>query len=252
MSYSYDAIVIPLCFLISALSLKLYSKDFHKLDYLSLLCATALLIPTKQFAYLPFALIPWIYLIIKRFSFKHLMVGISLIIVAGVICYALINQNLFPVSIKNMLANRKCVAWAKSYSYSLLALIKDPVLSLKIIAATVYQHTDFYLDSMIGKDLGWFEIVLPVIYPAFISLITLAVLFDKEKQENSKVVWLNAILMIALTIVFIYMGMLISWTQKNYLAIEGVQGRYLIAIFPLILIFISDKIKLKITGNQIK
>lgn len=124
----------------------------------------------------------------KRFSFKHLMVGISLIIVAGVICYALINQNLFPVSIKNMLANRKCVAWAKSYSYSLLALIKDPVLSLKIIAATVYQHTDFYLDSMIGKDLGWFEIVLPVIYPAFISLITLAVLFDKEKQENSKVV----------------------------------------------------------------
>lgn len=65
MSYSYDAIVIPLCFLISALSLKLYSKDFHKLDYLSLLCATALLIPTKQFAYLPFALIPWIYLIIK-------------------------------------------------------------------------------------------------------------------------------------------------------------------------------------------
>lgn len=58
--------------------------------------------------------------------------------------------------------------------------------------------------------------------------------------------------MIALTIVFIYMGMLISWTQKNYLAIEGVQGRYLIAIFPLILIFISDKIKLKITGNQIK
>lgn len=252
MSYSYDAIVIPLCFLISALSLKLYSKDFHKLDYLILLCATALLIPTKQFAYLPFALIPWIYLIIKRFSFKHLMVGISLIIVAGVICYALINQNLVPVSIKNMLANRKYVAWAKSYSYSLLALIKDPVLSLKIIAATVYQHTDFYLNSMIGKDLGWFEIVLPVIYPAFISLITLAVLFDKEKQENSKVFWLNAILMIALTILFIYMGMLISWTPKNYLAIEGVQGRYLIAIVPLILIFISDKIKLQITGNQIK
>ena len=249
MSYSYDVIVISLSFLIAALSLKLYNEDFHKLDYLILLTATMLLIPTKQFAYAPYALIPWLYLLIKRFSFKSLLASVGAITLIALICYALINQNLFPFPVKSMLTNRKFIDWSQDYSYSILSLIKDPVLSLKIAATTIYSQTDFYTSSIIGKDLGWFEIKLPIIYPAFISLITLAVLFDKDQKKYSSSFWLNAVLLSALSILFIFVGMLFAWTPKSSFAILGVQGRYIIAVLPLILMFISDKIDLKVNGE---
>lgn len=252
MSYSYDVIVISLSFLIAALSLKLYSEDFHKLDYLILLIATMLLIPTKQFAYAPYALIPWLYLLIKRFSFKSLLASVGAITLIALICYALINQNLFPFPVKSMLTNRKFIDWAQDYSYSILSLIKDPVLSLKIAATTIYSRTDFYFSSIIGKDLGWFEISLPIIYPAFISLITLAVLFDKDQKKYSSSFWLNAVLLSVLSILFTFAGMLFGWTPKSSLSILGVQGRYIIVVLPLILMFISDKIDLKVNGKLLK
>ena len=235
--------------MIAALSLKLYNEDFHKLDYLILLTATMLLIPTKQFAYAPYALIPWLYLLIKRFSFKSLLASVGAITLIALICYALINQNLFPFPVKSMLTNRKFIDWSQDYSYSILSLIKDPVLSLKIAATTIYSQTDFYTSSIIGKDLGWFEIKLPIIYPAFISLITLAVLFDKDQKKYSSSFWLNAVLLSALSILFIFVGMLFAWTPKSSFAILGVQGRYIIAVLPLILMFISDKIDLKVNGE---
>ena len=252
MSYSYDAIILPLCFLIAALSLKLYEQDCHKLDYFILMGATILLIPTKQFVYLPYALIPWLYLLIKRFSFKSLIITTCIIAVVGIISYCSINQNLFPLALDKLLGNRSYIKWANQYSYSILSLIKDPILALKVLAGTVYNKLDFYVSSLIGKDLGWFEINLPIIYPAFISLITLSVIFDKNEKNNSNKFWLNAIIMLCITVVFMFAGMLLFWTPVTYLYVEGVQGRYLITVLPLLLIFVSDKIKLKIIGNQLK
>ena len=57
-------------------------------------------------------------------------------------------------------------------------------------------------------------------------------------------------LMSLLNIIFIFTGLLFTWTPSTSYAILGVQGRYFIPIGALILLFFNDKLSVNIDNSN--
>ena len=78
--------------------------------------------------------------------------------------------------------------------------------------------------------MGWVEIEISEVIPMlFLLLLVLSVLKTREEPFYVKTwhKWCAGLICLACTGI-ILAGMLLTWTPRNYISIEGVQGRYFI------------------------
>lgn len=232
---SYDVFLLCLAPLILAVFLRvLWLKNFWK--WLVLLVVLILLfVLVKSGYYLMVGLIP-IALWVK---FKDLMISKPWIV--SIVMLACVPGIIFFV---RFLGNNVESDWGLINGGYQLEIIKhDPWWVLRIIEDTWVAKRDFYFRGMMGY-FGWLDYEFDL-YQYFIIIGTLLALMalTVSKIKRPKTDWLGWVMIggiILGTYVLIEMGFLMQWTAVGSSVVEGVQGRYLLPVLPLVLLWISQ------------
>ena len=233
-SLSYDAVIIPICFLLFAYVLKLsaFSENTritnHDIAIISII--TFFLGGVKQ-AYLPL-LLTLFAIPIHRFGSKKRYFNCILLVISIVLISLFIPQLINQSIIKNIPQT------AKEYEN----LQKDYLISHKeqipiIIQNTIKEYDYFYLASYFGI-LGWLDTYLPFPFLILFCLIFFfTILIDSAETGHIflrlRVLSLTTLL---LSIIGMFTKMYISWTSLPWIMgvganrIAGIQGRYFIPL----------------------
>ncbi len=240
---STDALTLGLCFIFIAYTLRIALDERHtkltKKDYI-IFGVLISLITICKFAYLPLI---FMYFMIPKEKFesqkiRHIyfwtLLGINII-------YVLI----FVLSVIHITKGLNSF-WnytPKSQLELLKFIFTHPITYLKGVAATTAKLLPEYADTLIGR-LGWVDTILPkfVTY-SYMFLLALAAIFTtSDENENinydlkDKIIGMMIFLsvyLIALTSVF--------FIFQHWPIMEGLQGRYLLAAFPLFCLFFNSK-----------
>lgn len=237
-SFSYDSTVLALCFLYTGvllyLTLEAKSVTWHHIVLLALLFAwaapaklvyvglafTLLIIPGEKFA--------------KRY-WKY--VSVAIVIFAGAVMILLTRfQTVVTIgsSTGGMLVEQT--------TYSVSYLLENPSKIVSVIYGTIIGQGTYYLETMIGQNLGWLEIMIPgyIIYGFWTVLIISAIRKTTEKQVLSAGQRLWIFLVLAGVASLVGLALLFDWTpiESNY--VYGIQGRYFLPMLPLLLILCKN------------
>jgi len=121
-------------------------------------------------------------------------------------------------------------------------ILKNPFNYIQIIWDTFEKNGEFYLLTFVGSELGCLDINIPKIN-ILIMLLGLVLLPFLEKnnlsfERKQKVL---IILIFVILILLIMTGLYMTWTSVGGEIINGVQGRYFIPVFILILLSMIKK-----------
>lgn len=253
MSFSYDSMIIGISIALVCQCLYIaFGKGDIKVRDLVLYCIfAALLAMTKNGAYLPLC---GIAIIIPFARFKDRKQYLKCIgIVAASIAVAFLIQNIGVFTGASQGANiqtgeSNIIGWANEEGYTIPYILQNKKQFLKLVANTAVFMPDFYIQGLIGKILGWFNIQFSetIVY-IMIILLTMSVFYQEEEGnvlKKGQKAWIFVLSMCCLGI--IELGMLLNWTPISCTMVEGVQGRYFIPFFfPFLLIFRSRNIVIK-------
>lgn len=234
-SFSYDAVITGTILLYSCYCIALaYNeepvkpKDILVMGLLGIvfiygksgiylpMCLLALLIPAKKFG--------------GRRAWGICMAGLFILPVLS-----FLNKNTVAVNyIATTTEATATVGSSTTSGYTIGYFLEQPLELVRILANTVSDKTAFYLESLAGQKMGWVEIEISQVIPMlFLFLLVLSVLKTREEPFYVKKwhKWLSVFICLACTGI-ILAGMLLTWTPKDYISIEGVQGRYFIPFMP--------------------
>ena len=126
--------------------------------------------------------------------------------------------------------------------YTIGYFLSQPLELVRMLANTLSDKTAFYLESLVGQKMGWVEIdISEVISMLFWLLLILASLKTKEEPmyiRTGQKWWI--VFVCAVCAGLILAGMLLTWTPRGYVSIEGVQGRYFIPLMPALLLVLRN------------
>lgn len=239
-SFSYDAVITSVLFLFSTyiISMTYEEKPLKMTDVGILAVLSALLVYGKSGVYLPICfaalMIPtkkfgniW-----KKFGVTGAFVGIGLL--------SYINRNSGTVTqVIQTTAETSAVGNAAgnavNMGYTLGYFLQNPWKLIQMLANTVADKSEFYLESIVGQKMGWIEVEISrIVVIGFIVLFVFAMLKvrgDKQYVTVGQKWWISIVCL--LSVGMILMGMLLTWTPYGYVSVEGVQGRY---FTPLLLL----------------
>ncbi len=230
-SFATDSMVISSCYLMIASALRsdayFKSKKANLLMYFAGFCAAM-----GKFTYWPLIFLPWINHVQRKYNKK------------GLISF-------------NILATLCMIAWNLFVVINIKGIAPDsavvPTEQLKYILSHIFSYAAMLLADMIKKvptlyaqmfDIGWFDHVMY----GLLFASPLAVLFfcfvKTEDDPLFSTKKTGKILFILLVILAVYAlietALYLTWTPVGENVIMGVQGRYLIEVLPLIMIFVKE------------
>ena len=241
---SPDTVIIGVSLLAIAyaMHLKFESKTitFKNIVLLGILC----MIPTVcKVVYFPLCLL--VFLLPKeKFESKSKKI-LSWIIVFAIVFIPYLGLNRIVALGDYEIAIRTNMT--EQILFTLSSLPRDCLTALN----TMYSEFSNYFFEMIG---GWNTIQILSIILFIMLLITMF-----KKEENAKkleftkkdkiIFWI----MIAIETLGVVAAMYLGWTQAKQTVVEGVQGRYLLPILPLLCILLSKgKFEWKIKNKEMK
>ncbi|MBQ8610320.1 MAG: DUF2142 domain-containing protein [Oscillospiraceae bacterium] len=138
------------------------------------------------------------------------------------------------------------------YYYSVSYMLRNPGQTLRLLVHTLTQETGKYVQSLLGTRLG--ELILVDLSASWlwgIALLVLLVLSVMPVQTQEPVhtglrrLWGVAVFagVAAATVLACIM-----WTPVNYAVVFGVQGRYLLPAFPLLVMALQNRM-FRLTRN---
>ena len=121
-------------------------------------------------------------------------------------------------------------------------ILQEPVSYINVLKHTFINYGGYYIYTFLGSELGLLNIYIPQIY-IIIYLISLVVLplLETSEKSFSKYQKLLTIFIVIILVVLVMTGLYITWTKPKATIIEGVQGRYFIPVFILVLLTAIDK-----------
>ncbi len=129
-------------------------------------------------------------------------------------------------------------------------ILLNPFDYLKILKDTIIKNGGYYLFTFVGQQLGLLNIEVPQIY-SFIMLLALFVLpfiEDKEISFDKFGKWVVNLIAILL-ILLVFTGLYLTWSPLQYASIAGVQGRYFVPVFILVLLTFFNKDRKIVMNN---
>lgn len=242
-SFSYDAVINGLAFLFVANCLSLaYGTERIKRRDIILLCVLGILLaPCKNGAYLP---ICFFSLIIPKRRFeapKQYWLFLAALLATSVLSFG-IHSFSAVFGVASAEGAGHIIPWAGSPGYTIGFIFSNPLTFLRMLINTLVQKSDFYVTSLLGKELGWFDI--PIHLTVIVVFLILLLLSSLKKQDEPQSIKLSSKLWIALLCVGVFLivelGMFTGWTPLGFSTIEGVQGRYFLPILPLLLLLVRN------------
>lgn len=239
-SFSYDAVITSVMFLFSTYVICLtYEEGPVKVSDAAILSVlSALLVYGKSGVYLPVCLAA-LLIPAKKFGAtwkKYVTVGSFMGI--GLLSY--INRNSGTVTqVLSTTAETSAVGSAAGNAvdmgYTIGYFLQNPWKLIQMLANTVADKTEFYLESMVGQKMGWIEVEISrVVVIGFLILFIFSMLKvrgEKQYVTGGQKWWISIVCLLSAGMIL--MGMLLTWTPYGYVSIEGVQGRY---FTPLLLL----------------
>lgn len=239
-SYSYDSQIVAFVMLFVAQILYMTEKD-DKISYKDIILCTifGMLVAPSKLVYLPLVLL--VFIIPKeKFSLSSKKVfWIKAAMLSAIILFMLLIQlKTFVNSVSD-----SSISWSEEDAYSIPWLLGNPIDAVKIYVDTFLVKGDFYLKSMVGYSLGWFQVAVPFYcyFPFFIFLVYSFIARDGESLKIGFESKFWATLLVFGSILLILTSMLLSWTPMSYTAIEGVQGRYFIPLLIVLCLIVRNK-----------
>ena len=239
-SMSPDCMTISICFLFIAYILNLLGNKDRKIctkDKIILLIM-AIVISLCKIVYLP---IVGLLLILQRDKYKTRKEQIlTNIIIIGI--PIILNLVWLYISSKYLATYRN-----GETSLQLYSLFQNPIEYIKTLFYTINYKGIEYMNSMLGVEIAWEEMIkLYSIVPiTFLILLAFVSITDKDiKNVFNKYQKVIIILVILAVICLIFTSLYIQWTSVDSNIIEGIQGRYFIPIMPLILLILGGSLKI--------
>ena len=239
-SFSYDAVITSVLFLFSTyiICMTYEDKPLKGTDVAIVSVLSALLVYGKSGVYLPVCLAAHL-IPTKKFGtlWKKLAAAGSLM---GIALLSYINRNSGTVTqVLSTTAETSAVGAtagnAVDMGYTVGYFLQNPWKLIQMLANTVADKTEFYLESIVGKKMGWVEIEISrVVFIGFLVLFLISMLKvrgEKQYVTGGQKWWISIVCLLSAGMIL--MGMLLTWTPFGYVSIEGVQGRY---FTPLLLL----------------
>lgn len=242
-SFAYDSVVISVAFIYLAVLFQfLYDeKPIQKWQiaiyagciiilsmskggtYLSL-CLLTLLIPAKRFSQKK-----------RKWQFVVSMGAISLVTF-------LWNTMSYVLYVAAPTAEQAAGTYLGDEARGAAGLLADPMGFLTLALRTFFRSGDGFIENMLGMQLGWLNIDVSrlVVYGLLLLLILSVLQIENVKGQSSIVVTntqkISYFLASAMTVGMVLASMFMSWTPKDAVGIEGVQGRYFLPLLPILLL----------------
>ncbi|MCG2784123.1 MAG: DUF2142 domain-containing protein [Anaerolineae bacterium] len=120
-------------------------------------------------------------------------------------------------------------------------ILSNPVSLIKMFFSTLIAMTEFYSKGFIGF-FGWLTTPMPdFTYILFAAALIMAIV--RDMQETRHLGFQQTIIFSGAFLLYIFAtvtSMYILWTPYRSAVAQGVQGRYFIAVFPLILYVLTS------------
>lgn len=247
-SLSYDAVLNAVSFLCIAYGMFfVYQSNLvEKLDIILYSLGGLLLLTNKGSAYAFILVIP---ILAKYFNpngneiAKNTKIIIFLIIITTILA---LNYRSFidtgTTSGLESVSGKNIVPWSGTPSYTLSSLLNNIPATITLFINTLIEKGRWYINTAIGAQLGWFNIIMPIwLVNAWIGILIISAFSEKSNNEVFTYEHKLLYFMIALIIIGVVMlAMALAWTPEGYQCIEGVQGRYYIPIIYLLLIWLQN------------
>lgn len=243
-SFSYDAVITGVSFLYICWCISLACKEaqVRSSDVAALGILGIILIYGKSGVYLPLVLLPLLIPAKKlggRRAWTICMLGLLMLPVLG-----FLNKN--TVAVSYIAASTEATASVGSTTtagYTLGYFLSQPLELIRIFANTLSDKSAFYLESLAGQKMGWVEIEISELIPMlFLLLLVLSAMKTKDEPvyvKSGQKWWIAFVC--AAGAGMILAGMLLTWTPRGHISIEGVQGRYFIPMMPALMVLLRNK-----------
>jgi uncharacterized membrane protein len=116
-------------------------------------------------------------------------------------------------------------------------VIGSPRNFFMVFVNTVYGNMNFYLESFLFKP-GWLIQSLPPLWYLFvIAGMVMLVRNETEDVDLTRRQRYVLLLVFLVNVLAVFFSLYIGWTRVGDGIVQGVQGRYLLGVFPLLLFF---------------
>lgn len=252
-SYSYDAFIIPMAILLTALCLRsIFRTDgIANSECVQIVLVAALLAPCKVI-YTMVALLA-LFIPRKRFdSRKHeLAVKLGCIAIVAMVLLGGRALDSYMHSVNSVQAPSDGLDYRGEQSghfYTVGDILSSPLRFAYLFFHTFDCYGYQYLQRMVGGSLAWFqtEIASPDLFVfAFGVLLLLAcVSSDDDEGRLSAGARMLGVLVFGAGVLLVMLSMLLSFTFNTETIISGVQGRYFLPYLPWFMLSLrGDKIR---------
>ena len=252
-SYSYDSFILGIAFIFTALLISiLYSPDKVSLKQLIVLSVLCFIIAPSKLVYFP--LVGGVLAIQNsKIPFKKPVLVKLAVVFAGVLGLLVFQaQNIHTyltlrtvmadsVSSSNIVSVIQMAPVAVRHSVS--EFIADPLAFIELLLMTLYINAPWYLSTLVGGSLGWFQISTPIsIYIVYLVFMLAAVIKNENEVpfiNKLSRVWFRVLVLGSALLVILSMA--IAYEHPTFEYIDGIQGRYFLPALPLLLLTFRTK-----------
>ena len=243
-SYSYDAGILALSFLLTALIMRaVYRKDLLLAKESAEILITALLLAPCKVIY---SFIALAVLLVPSSRFRSrgqgicIKIGCLLIIVLAVLATRLAGIVAVSGAGPDASGTLDFRGEESGYFYTVGDVISSPIKFVIMFFRTIDELGSFYLLTMVGSSLGWFQAEIEM--PSFLSIaLIVLLLISMVRADDDSIVLPSSlrgtgILVFCIGSAAAMASMLFGWTFNTEQLIMGVQGRYFLPFLPFLLL----------------
>ena len=251
-SFSYDAFVNVLSFVIFAMTLHLYYEEEKNVKkawgmFAVLALASLLLLPTKFNACLAICLFPAVLLFKKGAGKKQRLAAGGLIFAE--LCMLAYDVVLPMFTAGGRYGTSAYLSEMGTQGYSISYLLSDLPEFWRIFNSVLYALGG-YFHSFVGESLGWLSVYVDNIVVLILFALFVVACFRREGEIRlTPAVRILLFLAGLITAAGSVAGMLFTWTPLGSKMVMGVQGRYFICCAPAL--FLPFKAKETTVGKTV-
>jgi uncharacterized membrane protein len=253
-SFSYDSIVLAAIVVIIALGLRWGFSDQRptKSEMLIYFAFSIVLFGAKGGTYSLFSFLPLLYGLSKE-KLKVLWRDykkqiISLLILFIVIMFSGTIKNVFQSSamqkqeVSQENSDGYIIEWAGEEGYTMSWVLEHPIETVRVWYSTIKCNWSFYLYTMFGSSLGWWQIGMPVWVVWIYGVLSLISLISVKGGQHIRIydrIWM--LLICAFSCVMVMAAMFFFWSPMSYGVIIGIQGRYFLPPYIAMMYCVRNK-----------
>ena len=248
-SYSYDGGTIGLSFLFLALALRVLFAEgpVSRATFVGLALSAICLAPCKAVYVLELALI--VVLPTRRFASRREAVAYKLIVLSCATIAVLVSKF---ATVATLSEGTTVFMFPGESTFSIADLLADPLGAAALFFRTLVVSGDSYIISVVGANLGWLQSNLGTPY-FIIGLYILGSLYAAQRSGDDALTlssrWKCVLLLVVCAVWFaVMLSMAVAWTPKSMETIQGVQGRYILPVLPLLLLALRSR-RVTISGE---